>query len=261
MPSSMTTTLISAARAGAQVLLDHFQRLNTLEMVQKGPAYFVSAADLRSEEAIRNVLLATDPRARFQAEETELARVSDGPRFVIDPLDGTSNFLNGIPHFAVTVAYADQTGVVAGVVLEPARGELFWAERGNGAFLGEVRLRVSRDESLATALIHTGVPHRGGKDHAGYLRGLARVMTQVAGIRRMGSAALDLAYVAAGRGGGFFERGLKPWDLAAGVLLVQEAGGIVTNQDGGADVLERGDVLAASPTLHASLLAALRDEQ
>lgn len=225
--------------------------------MQKAPADFVSEADLRSEAAIREALTAAQPGARFQAEETAQDRVQTGPRFIIDPLDGTTNFLRAIPHFSVTLAYADDTGVIAGVVLDPIRNELFWAERGVGAFLGERRLAVATSEVLETALVHTGVPHRGIADHESFLRRLARVMASVSGVRRMGSAALDLAYVAAGRGDAFFERGLKPWDLAAGMLLVAEAGGIVTDQQGGAVSLERGDVLAASSALHGRILEAL----
>jgi myo-inositol-1(or 4)-monophosphatase len=256
MPSSIATTLISAARSAADVLRSHFSR--SLGVTLKGPSDFVSEADLRSEAVIREVLSAAHPGARFQAEETDLDRVSVGPRFIIDPLDGTTNFLRENPHFSISLAYADDTGTVAGVVLDPMRDELFWAERGVGAFLGERRLHVSAQASLDTALVHTGVPHRGGMDHANYLAGLARVMASVAGIRRMGSAALDLSYVAAGRGDGFFERGLKPWDLAAGMLLVCEAGGIVTDQNGGEKMTERGEVLAASSAVHAQLLKALK---
>ena len=258
MTSTITTTLISAARVGAAVLRAYFARPLTFGVAQKGPADFVSDADLRSEVAIREVLSAAHPEARFQAEETDADRANVGPRFILDPLDGTTNFLHEIPHFSVSLAYADDTGIVAGVVLDPMRDELFWAERSLGAFLGNRRLHVSSNASLEMALVHTGVPHRGGTDHASYLAGLARVMTSVAGIRRLGSAALDLSYVAAGRGDGFFERGLKPWDLAAGMLLVREAGGIVTDQDGAEKTLEGGDVLAASSALHATVLKALR---
>lgn len=258
MPSSIATTLISAARTGADILRSYFARSLVPGVMQKGPADFVSEADLRSEAAIRQVLGAAYPEARFEAEETDTDRASSGPRFIVDPLDGTSNFLREIPHFSVSLAYADDTGTVAGVVLDPMRDELFWAERGVGAFLGDRRLSVSASGSLEAALVHTGIPHRGGADHANYLTGLARVMAGVAGIRRMGSAALDLSYVAAGRGDAFFETGLKPWDLAAGILLVCEAGGIVTDQDGGQRMTERGEVLAASSALHARLLKTLK---
>lgn len=257
MLSPILTTLTAAAHAGASVLRSYFARALVPGVTQKGPADFVSEADLQSEAAIRSVLAASHPDARFQGEETATDRAQTGPRFIVDPLDGTTNFLRQIPHFSVSLAYADRSGTVAGVVYDPMRDELFWAERGGGAFLGERRLTVSSGTSLETALVHTGVPHRGGADHSGYLAALARVMANVAGIRRMGSAALDLCYVAAGRGDAFFEKGLKPWDLAAGMLLVCEAGGIVTDQTGGERMFDRGEVLAASSALHGKLLSTL----
>jgi len=225
--------------------------------MQKGPADFVSEADLRSEAAIRDVLTAAQPGVLFQAEETAPQSIDSGARFIVDPLDGTSNFLHGIPHFSISLAYVDDSGTIAGVVFDPMRNELFWAERGMGAFLGERRLLASSTADLDTALVHTGIPHLGGADHDGYLRGLARVMARVSGIRRLGSAALDLAYVAAGRGDAFFEKGLKPWDIAAGMLLVAEAGGVVTDQQGKPVAFDRGDVLAASSGVHPRLLELL----
>jgi myo-inositol-1(or 4)-monophosphatase len=258
MRSPIVQALIDAPRAGARVLLESFSRLSSLTVRDKGPADFVSQADLRSEEVIKAALTAFDPRARFQAEESEIDRVTKGPRFIIDPLDGTTNFLRGIPHFSVPIAYADDTGVVAGVVLDPCLDELFWTERGAGAFLGERRLAVTTRASLEDALIHTGVPHRGRGDHDAYLAQLRRVMAQVAGVRRLGGAALDFAYVAAGRGDGFFEFGLAPWDVAAGALLVQEAGGRVTDLEGGDAFAERREVVAAAAQVHGPLLATLR---
>src|SRR6478609_2827267 len=257
MPSSLATALISAANAGASVLRSYFARGPIPDVTLKGPADFVSEADLRSEAAIKEVLTNVHPGVPFQAEESASEAVATGPRFIIDPLDGTTNFVRGLPHFSISLAYADDSGTIAGVVLDPMRDELFWAERGLGAFLGEQRLTVAKVATLEEALIHTGVPHRGRPDHEGYLQKLARVMARVSGIRRLGSAALDLAYVAAGRGDGFFETGLKPWDLAAGVLLVSEAGGIVSDQQGGELSLDRGEVLAASSALHAQLLETL----
>jgi myo-inositol-1(or 4)-monophosphatase len=257
MPPSLATTLISAANAGASVLRSYFGRGSIPGVLLKGPADFVSEADLRSEAAIKEVLSAAQPGVAFQAEESASEAVAVGPRFIIDPLDGTTNFVRGLPHFSISLAFADDSGTIAGVVLDPMRDELFWAERGHGAFLGERRLAVATTNELEGALIHTGVPHRGRPDHDGYLRKLSRVMTRVSGIRRLGSAALDLAYVAAGRGDAFFEKGLSPWDIAAGMLLVSEAGGIVTDQQGDPARLERGEVLAASSALHAQVLAML----
>lgn len=257
MPSSLAQHLIAAANAGASVLRSYFIRESIPGVLQKGPADFVSEADLRSEAVIKQSLSRAMPGVQFQAEESAPNEVVVGPRFIIDPLDGTTNFLRGIAHFSISLAYADDSGTMAGVVLDVMRDELFWAERGQGAFLGERRLAVSQLGSFEAALIHTGVPHRGRPDHHGYLRDLERVMAKVSGIRRLGSAALDLAYVAAGRGDAFFEKGLSPWDIAAGMLLVTEAGGIVTDQRGAHVLLERGEVLAASRAMHAQLLAAL----
>ena len=257
MRSPLVQAMIAASRAGARVLLDGFAQLPTLAVSEKGPSDFVSQADLRSEAAIKAELGAFDPAAGFQAEETELDRVSAGRRFIIDPLDGTTNFLRGIPHFAVTIAYADESGVVAGVVLDPSRDEIFWAERGVGAFLGDRRLATTTRTSLEDAVIHTGVPHRGRGDHDAYLRQLRTVMASVAGVRRMGAAALDFAYVSAGRGDGFFELGLAPWDMAAGILLGREAGGVVTDYSGGDAMTERREVVAAAAGVHAPLLGAV----
>jgi len=257
MPSSLATTLLTAANAGASVLRFYFARGSIPGVLQKGPADYVSEADLRSEAAIKEVLVGALPGVAFQAEESAPEGVLVGPRFIIDPLDGTTNFLRGLPHFSISLAYVDESGTIAGVVLDPMRDELFWAERGQGAFLGEQRLAVATSAELERALIHTGIPHLGRPDHEGYLPKLARVMAKVSGIRRLGSAALDLAYVAAGRGDAFFEKGLSPWDIAAGMLLVSEAGGIVTDQQGDAVRFERGEVLAASRALHAEMLQAL----
>jgi myo-inositol-1(or 4)-monophosphatase len=181
--------------------------------------------------------------------------VTTGERFIIDPLDGTTNFLHGIPHFAVSVAYWDDRGPVAGVVLDPCRGEVFSAERGKGARLGDRVLRGSSRRTLAESVIHTGVPHRGRQDHERYLKQLASVMKQVAGIRRLGAAALDFAYVAAGRGEGFFEKGLQPWDMAAGMLLVTEAGGVVSDFSNAQGMMQNAEVVTAMPEVHTLLLA------
>jgi myo-inositol-1(or 4)-monophosphatase len=258
MTSFLVESMTKAARAGARILLDGFGRLPTLAVTEKGPSDFVSQADIQSERAIKDVLAATHPAARFQAEETVADRATTGPRFVVDPLDGTTNFLRGIPHFAVTIAYADDSGIVAGVVLDPTRDELFWAERGEGAYLGDRPLRASTRASLENAVVHTGVPHRGRGDHRAYLGELERVMAEVAGVRRLGAAALDFAYVAAGRGDAFFEHGLSPWDIAAGIVLVTEAGGVVTDLEGGSAMDERKEVVAAGALVHAPLLRALR---
>jgi len=250
--------MIAAAEAGAVILRDRFERLSELTVTEKGPSDFVSAADLASEEAIKRAILADVPNARFQAEETREGRVSSGERFVIDPLDGTTNFLHGIAHFAISIAFWDDRGARAGIVLDPCKGEAFVAERGMGAKLRtkshERPLSGSPYRTLADSVIHTGVPHRGRGDHERYLVQLGHVMSEVAGVRRLGAAALDFAYVAAGRGEGFFEKDLQPWDMAAGLLLVREAGGVVTDFAGKDDMMQNTQVVAAMPTVHAALL-------
>ena len=254
--------MLDAASVASEVLLDRFDHREELIITEKGPSDFVSAADTAAEEAIKRVLLAANPGARFQAEETSANRATTGERFIIDPLDGTTNFLHGLGHFAISIAFWDDEGAVAGVVCDPCRGEVFFAERGGGAFSrsrkGEQRLCGSPRTSLDDSVVHTGVPHRGRGEHERYLRQLENVMRHVVGIRRMGAAALDFAWVAAGRGEAFFEKGLQPWDMAAGMLLVREAGGVVTDFSGNGEMMTNQEVVAAMPSVHALLLAELR---
>jgi myo-inositol-1(or 4)-monophosphatase len=180
---------------------------------------------------------------------------------VVDPLDGTTNFLHGIPHFAISIAVEKHAEIIAGLVYDPIHDDVYWAERNAGAFVGSRRLRVSARTQLPTALIATGIPFLGRGDHAHYLATLAAVMARVAGIRRFGSAALDLAYLAAGRYDGFWEYGLNRWEIAAGILLIREAGGFVTDFAGADRALDSGDVVAANTHLHAPLLALLQQAE
>jgi myo-inositol-1(or 4)-monophosphatase len=256
----LVTSLVEAARAAAEVLLGYYATPNGLRVQEKGRGDLVSQADREAEAAIFGVLQRADPGARFEAEETVAGRATSGPRYIVDPLDGTANFLHGIPHFCISIAHAEGAEVTAGVVLDPLRDELFWAERGHGAYLGERRLAPAPSKALEDAMVHTGVPPLGPAVRAEFLVQLSRVMDRISFIRRMGSAALELAYVAAGRGDAFFEMKLKPWDIAAGLLLVREAGGIVTDLQGGDSMLVSGDVLAASVSVHAGLLAALNQD-
>lgn len=260
MPSDLVATVVLAAEAGASVLLHYFERLESLAVREKGPGDLVSQADVSAQDAILSTLTRADAGARFQAEELESGQATSGPRYIVDPLDGTLNFLRGIPHFSVSIAYADAEGVRAGVVLDPTRRELFWAERGAGAFLGERRLELGLGADLAGSSLHCGLPRLGRPNRERYVASLARLMQRTASTRRLGSAALALAYVAAGRADAFFEPGLGPWDLAAGMLLVREAGGVVSDLGGGDAMLESGDVLAATRTLHPLLLANFTDE-
>jgi len=259
-PSSQLATMMAAARTAGAGLMGHFRDRSRLRVELKGPADFVSTADLESERSLRSALLAAYPASGFVAEESAATVGADAStRFLVDPLDGTTNFLHGVPHFAVSVALERAGRVVAGVVFDPAKDEMFVAEEGRGAWLGGERLRVSGDADLSQALVGTGIPHVNRPEvHAKYLAQLAAAMREAAGIRRMAAAALDLAYVAAGRFAVFFEFGLAPWDVAAGALLVREAGGRVSEPGGGLDVLGSGDVLATNGRLHEQMLSLLR---
>ena len=250
----------AAARKAARGLVRDFGEVEQLQVSKKGPADFVSAADLRAERVLRTELAKARPRFGFVLEEQgEIKGVDEHNRWIVDPLDGTTNFLHGIPHFAISIAQERDGEVIAGVIYEPVRDEMFWAEKGAGAYLNDRRLRVSARTDLAASLIATGLPFKGRTTHPRYLDTLKAVMEQVAGVRRFGSAALDLAYVAAGRFDGFWEYGLSRWDIAAGVLLVREAGGFVTDLGGGDDdVLATGNVLAANGQLHSPLGSAIR---
>jgi myo-inositol-1(or 4)-monophosphatase len=259
-PSRDLQAMMQAAKGAGAGLMKRFERRALLEVELKGPADFVSAADREAEDLLRSTLLRRFPRHGFLTEESAPTVGADaGTRFVVDPLDGTTNFLHGVPHFAVAVALEHDGDVVAGVVLDVPKGEMFVAEKGRGAFLDGQQLRVVPDRDLSRALVGIGIPHSSSRPrHPRYLAVLADVMRDAAGIRRLGAAALDLSYVAAGRFAMFFELGLRPWDLAAGSLLVREAGGIVTEPDGGEGFLDSGDVLATNGRLHPPALALLR---
>lgn len=247
----------AASRAGVG-LMRRYRRRSQLVVEQKGRADFVSIADREAERTIVAHLRRAFPGHGFVTEESAPRRLGAAARFVIDPLDGTTNFLHGIPHFAVSIGFQLGGHMQAGVVFDPAKDEMFVAERDRGAWLGKQRLQVAADAGFGRAVVSTGVPHASGRQrHARYLPMLQRVMWHAAAIRRLGAAALDLAYVAAGRTAVFFELGLHPWDMAAGSLLVLEAGGRVTGIAGGADYLESGEVLATNGRLHARTLALL----
>jgi len=251
--------MMDAASLAGQRLMRRYRRRAELVVEEKGTADFVSEADREAERTIVARLGRAFPAYGFVTEESAPRRLGATARFVIDPLDGTTNFLHGIPHFAVSIALQVDGRVQAGVVLDPAKDEMFVAERGAGAWLGKERLRVASDRTFARAVVSTGIPHASGRArHPRYLPMLEQVMWHAAAIRRMGAAALDLAYVAAGRCAVFFELGLKPWDMAAGALLVAEAGGRVTSVDGSDGYLESGEVLATNGRLHAQTLGLLR---
>lgn len=257
--SSLITIMEKAARKAAPRLRRDFGEVEALQVSRKGPADFVSAADNAAEQTIREVLMQARPDWGYVMEEIGEKKGQNARfRWIVDPLDGTTNFLHGVPHFAISIAVEDaeagQGGeIVAGLVYQPLTDESFWAEKGKGAWLHDRRLRVSARRELSEALIATGIPFMGHGDLPEFQKVLGAVAPEVAGIRRFGSAALDLAWVAAGRFDGFWESGLKLWDVAAGMLLVREAGGFVSDFRGGERAAERGEVIAASDAIHSRL--------
>lgn len=260
------TVMQNAVQRAAKRLLRDFAEVEQLQVSVKGPGDFVSQADLRAEASIREDLNKARPGYGFLMEESG----SDGNdnwawRWVVDPLDGTTNFLHGIPHWAISIGLErrlpDGTSeIAAGLVYNPASAEMFWAEKGIGAYLNDRRMRVSARRNLNEAVFATGIPFAAvdPANRLAFARTLGGLMPQVAGIRRFGAAALDLAWVAAGRYDGFWELGLKPWDMNAGLLIVREAGGYATDPYG-ADPRENGHVVAANPTMHPLLCTAVQD--
>ena len=263
------TVMQNAAQRAAKRLLRDFAEVEQLQVSVKGPGDFVSQADLRAEATLKEELTKARPGYSFLMEEAGKSGSDNWAwRWVIDPLDGTSNFLHGIPHWCISIALEHrlQDGsaeIQAAMIYNPVNDEMFWAERGAGAFLNERRLRVSARREFSTALLATGIPFAAvtAARRLAFARTLGTLMPQVAGIRRFGAAALDLGWVAAGRYDGYWELGLKPWDMAAGVLIVREAGGFVTDPAGAETIMSEGgnDIVAANPHMHARLLEAVAD--
>jgi myo-inositol-1(or 4)-monophosphatase len=248
-----------AARQAARGLNRDFGELAELQVSRKGAADFVSAADIKAEQSIFESLSKARPGYNFLGEERGLIGGTDKTHtWIVDPLDGTTNFLHAIPHFAINIALQREGAIVAAVTYNPVSNDLFWAEKGKGAFVNDRRLRVAARQKLDESVLATGIPFLGHGQHARFLKELHQVSQRVAGVRRFGSAALDLAWVAAGRMDGFWERDLSAWDLAAGLLLVTEAGGKVTTADGGDDILETGSICAANLDLHPLVLERLK---
>ena len=257
--SALLNVMVKAARLAGRTLKRDFGEVEHLQVSLKGPANFVTAADRKAEEILRAELAKARPGYGFVGEETGRHDGSDATHlWIVDPLDGTTNFLHGIPQFAISVALEREGAIVAGLIYNPATDEMFLAERGKGAFLNDKRLRVAGRRRLADSVISCGLPHLGRGDLDLNRREMAAVQEKVAGLRRFGSAALDLAFIAAGRFDGYWERGLSPWDMAAGILLVREAGGYVTDLQGKDTMLTTGDIIAGNEIIHRDLLGALR---
>ncbi|MDK3019993.1 inositol monophosphatase family protein [Pseudodonghicola flavimaris] len=245
--SANLNIMIKAARKAGRSLVKDFREVENLQVSMKGAGDFVSKADLAAEAILKDELMGARPTYGWLAEEGgETPGEDPTRRWIVDPLDGTTNFLHGLPHWAISIALEHKGKIVAGVVYDAAKDEMFFAEKGAGAWMNESRLRVSGRNRMIEAIFATGLPFGGRSDLPATLQDLARLLPVCAGVRRWGAAALDLAYVAAGRYDGFWERRLNPWDLAAGTLLVSEAGGLVQPIDPEGRILDDGEVICAN---------------
>ena len=246
---------IAAYKAG-NILIKDFREVENLQVSKKGIGDFVTSADLNSENTIIKVLQKAYPEIKIISEETnpDIKFNKYEKKWIIDPLDGTLNFLHGLPHFAISIALMIKEEIISGIIYDPIKDELFWAEKGVGAFLNDKRIRVSGRNQLKDALVSTGIPWKGMESsHKNYLKILENIMKNSSGIRRYGAAALDLAYVAAGRYDAFWEFNLKTWDIAAGSLLVKEAGGYVGNINKNENYLYTGNIYACNNCLNEEL--------
>lgn len=257
--SALLNVMIAAARKAGRALARDFGEVENLQVSRKGPSDFVSSADMKAEKTLFEELSKVRPGYGFVMEERGVVEGTDKTnRWLVDPLDGTTNFLHGIPHFAISIGLEREGVLIAGVIYNVVRDELFWAEKGAGAFLNDRRLRVSARSDMRDALFATGTPWHGRPGHEKALKEIGNVIGKSAGIRRFGSAALDLAYVAAGRFDGYWERNLNIWDIAAGAVIVREAGGMVIEVDGG-DFMHTGSILASNASLTPLLAKAVRE--
>lgn len=257
--SANLNIMIKAARKAGRALLKDFGEVENLQVSVKGAGDFVSRADLNAEKLLKDELMGARPTYGWCAEEgAEEAGEDPTRRWIVDPLDGTTNFLHGLPHFAVSIALEHKGQVVAGVIYDPVKDELFFAEKGTGAWMNETRLRVSGRHRMIECIFATGLPFGGRADLPATLQDLARLLPATAGVRRFGSAALDLAYVAAGRYDGFWERRLNAWDMAAGLIIVKEAGGLVDALTPDGDILAEGEVICANEAVFNSFAKVIR---
>ncbi|MEQ9490725.1 MAG: inositol monophosphatase family protein [Alphaproteobacteria bacterium] len=261
--SANINVMMKAAEKAGRALVRDFGEVEQLQVSRKGPADFVSNADVKAEKIILRELEKARPDFGFLMEEGGAAGPEDAEaRFIIDPLDGTTNFLHGLPHWAISIGLEMRGEITAGVIYDPVKDEMFWGEKGQGAFLRDRRLRVSSRRQVSDSVFATGIPHLGigggPEGHAQFLKRLERVMAHSAGLRRWGTASLDLAYVAAGRYDGFWERGLNAWDVAAGIIIVKEAGGFVTDLSGRNYAFGAQEIVACNDGIQRGFLDLLR---
>jgi len=260
--SALLKVMSDAARKAARGLNRDFGELAELQVAKKAPADFVSAADLKAEQTLFEALSKARPGYGFLGEERGLIEGTDKTHtWIVDPLDGTTNFLHAIPHFAINIALQREGAVVAALTHNPVTNETFWAEKGKGAFVNDKRLRVAARQRLDESVLATGIPFLGHGQHAKFLKELHQVSQRVAGVRRFGAAALDLAFVAAGRFDGFWEVLLHPWDISAGALLIEEAGGTVSMLTGEPFDSRRGEILASNGRIHPAMLDVIRSRK
>ncbi len=257
--SANLNVMIKAARRAGRSLTKDFREVENLQVSRKGAGDFVSKADLAAEKIIKEELMDARPTYGWLAEEGGAEEGSDPTRrWIVDPLDGTTNFLHGLPHWAISIALEHKGQVVAGVIFDAAKDEMYFAEKGMGAWMNDQRLRVSSRHQMIESVFATGIPFGGRSDLPETIKEIAQVAPAVAGIRRWGSAALDMAYVAAGRYEGYWERRLNAWDLAAGVVLVREAGGLIEPLTPGGDILNDGEVICANEAIFSTFTKAVR---
>jgi myo-inositol-1(or 4)-monophosphatase len=253
------TVMTDAVMKASRSLKRDFGEVENLQVSRKGPGDFVSVADRKAEQILRDALEKARPGYGLVMEESGIVEGSDKThRWHIDPLDGTTNFLHGLPQFCISVGLEREGQMVAGVIYDPIKDEMFIAERGQGAYLNNRRIRVAARTDMAEALVVCGIPHVGRGNHPQFLKEAALVMAQAAGLRRLGSAALDLAYVACGRVDAYWERGLNSWDIAAGIVLIRESGGFVSDADGGADPVKAQTIACGNEVMHRELVKLLK---
>ena len=257
--SALINVMVKAARRAGRSLKRDLGEIENLQVSLKGPANFVSAADRRAEQMLYDDLIKARPGYGFLGEEGGTREGTDKSNtWIVDPLDGTTNFLHGIPQFAISIGLQRDDTIIAGVIYNPANDELYIAERGKGAFLNDQRLRVAGRRKLDECVIACGLPHIGRGDHGLALKEMAALQNRIAGFRRFGAASLDMAFVAAGRLDGYWERNLKSWDMAAGQIMVREAGGTVSGIEGHDNALTTGNVICGNEFVHGELVKILK---